>query len=364
MRSKRVSKHAVRQKAARAVASLLKRKIKPTKATPARNAKQVKSNTRKINKLMNNSYGDVQKQVTKMNSAVYVTAEHPLCIQVNNPSVGATGPQVLRRIDGVATEANFGVERKSYFDLAAAHRCNATDREHVANGPRLKLNYVKFEWRFRGFLDDTRVKVQIVRQKKMGANLFAPGSKGNFMPATLDSFSNTCGWSEFYVPSMFQILKTQQVYFNSRKTDLGAVGVTGWFGIETTTDANDNVTVTHASDHPDASVDATTVPVKYLTTYVPLNEIFTGLNSDLDESGAVEDFDMTADANLMNANIQRGVYGFANQLPWKNVWAVVTTDDVSATAARATGDGVRVDCIRTCVWRDPEGGRRDPYYRA
>jgi hypothetical protein len=299
-------------------------KVKPAKLLPRANAKLALSNARKIAKLTQDQYGPVQKQITRLGDPVIVTASRPICFQLNNPGSGLHGPQLLR-----STESN-DYRNDRITDFAIQQDNILTDMiEHVPNGPKLLMKYVKLQFRVSGFLDTTRVRFDVVRQKKLNFNIYDPHTGHNFMPALLPGFKNTVGFTPHKIDrNTFQVLQSKTVYMNSR--------------------ASSNILDT-AEDR--ATTDATTPPVKIVNMYIPMNKVCRQLDSSMNEETMADNQDQ--DAHDEDGNRSKGTYSWDNQHPLANLWLVIGTDDESAVLSQATGDRVLVDIIREVCWRDP-----------
>jgi len=290
----------------------------------------VKKNAQAIKQLKINSYGPLQKQITAFGDGQVVIANQPLCFQLNNPGHALYGPQVLR----AHLSADQRVDKATDFSLCQDNLVSDM-QDHQPNGPKCWIKYVQLRFRVSGFVDCTRVKFQIVKQRRIPYNLWDQHSGNNFMPALLPAFANTVGFTAHKVNrKLFQVLQEKTIYMNSR--------------------ASSNALDT-AEDRE--TTEATTPPVKLVNMFVPINKAFKQLDTSTDEFPLNEEAEMNP--NNEDGNLSKGSYAFDNQHPYDNLWCVITTDDESSVATIATGDRVLVDCFRTIVWRDPVSSTRD-----
>jgi len=302
----------------------------PSVATVAARQSAIRSNAARIAQLKRESYGPLQRQVTKSSQAVTVLADHPAFFQINNPQFGAEGP-LLYRLDGSArhTVARFDLDE-------SVGRFDAGGNDHRANGPKLFLKEVELMFKFTGFVDSTSVRVDVVRQKKIAhSNLWAISGTENFMPMNVTGFKRLAGFTTNTIDtSMFEVLATRKLFLNSK----GSSNVADL--------AQDRTTI-----------EGTTPPQQLLTMKLPLNRVLKQIDSSLSEEGILHD-DVGLDGDGHASGV--GSYNYDNQHPLSNIWCLISTDDETAVASVITGDAVSVEIIRTCIWRDPIiGGEPD-----
>ena len=267
--------------------------------------------------------GPVQTQVTRLAQYVYPTSEHPICFQLNNPGYGLDGPPIFRSVDG-----DDHVQKLTQFDLVDRGLFFQAEQDHYPNGPSLYMSHVDLKFEIFGFLDYTRVRIDIVRQKKFDKQFFNP-HKGNqnFMPHNIEGFAEICGFTGKEIDrSTFQVLQTKHIYFNSKgssnPSDVAANAIT---------------------------VEGTTGPYKIVNMHVPLRRVFRQLESSVSETTGDDSYNLNAHSESTDT---KGSYSHDNQHPLANVWCIISTDDQSALTHLIDGDAVRVNIVRKCVWRD------------
>jgi hypothetical protein len=139
-------------------------KVKFTK-TPAYNNKKksyptAKSNFNAIAKLKRQIYGPLQYQ-RSLSAPLQVSATKPLLFQLNNPTYGPIGPQIMRPSD-----SDRGVIRANQFNLSTGNIFRSEDDDNKLNGPKMYMRYVDLQFKFEGYLQDCHITIDIIRQKK------------------------------------------------------------------------------------------------------------------------------------------------------------------------------------------------------
>ena len=119
-------------------------------------------NARAIKKLKNDMFGPIQTQITQMQSPMYPTANSPIFFHVNNPGHANHGPYV-HWVNGNSIHAD---KQFTLYQEPSQYPFTNRNEEVVPNGPKLKLLYADFQFRFSGFVPDTRIRIDFVRQKK------------------------------------------------------------------------------------------------------------------------------------------------------------------------------------------------------
>jgi hypothetical protein len=315
-------------KLAKAAANKTRRAVATTKKRKDR----ILANTKAIAKLQSQLYGERQCQTSYMDTKIHVKGDRPVIFHVNNPLTDGDGPLMYRqdaigegvhKIDG----SEFDMFDQNTMYSSVTHR----EKKNKPNGPTLKLEWVSFQFRFHAFAADTRVRIDIVRRKRLAVDYWNQNKHANFLPNTLPQFNHICG----YHPNMIQrkdydIIKTKFLYLNS---------------------APSNDVVTAVADAADSQTDdvseATTVPTKYCSIYLPFRKVLTQLNSTTDQKTSVVNNDMAVSGSL---NQSQSGWAFDNQNPMNNVFAIVSTDSMQVNPLARSA--VKFDVIRRMCWRD------------
>jgi len=305
--------------------------------------RQVKANTRRLD--------GVYQTITGVSPSIIVTAATPTGLHLNNLNVGAktnghpAGPQWFQASDNnpVAEPQYIGVETR-----AMAIMKDQRNKAHPhCTGPKCKWLGTELQFKFEGFLDDTRVKIFIVQEKKQyrldpwqqyttrmsdyNNPLKDDVEMAAHMPYTLNQWRNIIGFNANSVNyKQYKVLATKSLYFNSRRTEAPSGHIEG-----------DN-----------AFVDATTKPVQYCSIKLKPNRMLYQLRSSQNEMGVMDDLTDPAPADAAH---DQGPWSFDNQNPYANVFCIVTTDDESALTGTLTGDRVKFTCIRRNWWQDQIG---------
>ena len=277
-------------------------------------------------------YGPVQTQRSQTESSFIVVASRPVLFQVNNPETGTKGASVLREDNnGDHVIRIMGFNKCSYTGLQLYDK----EEDHVVNGPKILLKEVELQFKVHGFLDDTRVRIDVIRQKKaVDKDVWNyHDSNTHYMPHLAHGMKDLAGFSPNEIdPSFFEILATRKLYFNSK----GSSNVLDTANSEITTEA-------------------TTVPTKYCTINVKFpkgGKVCKQLHSSIDETTGSDAVDQDIEVLEVDA---KGSYSWENQHPLSNIWCIVSCDDQTAFGSDVTGDSCAVEVIRKCVWRDIRG---------
>lgn len=292
-------------------------------------------NARAITRLKKQMYGPIQTQVSETETTSVATADHPLIFQVNNFAVGNLGPRIYN-YSSVETH-QFHLHNTGNKWICQYNDTNAESLDYIPNGPRLYGRYVKLNFRFAGFVNNTRIRVDIVRQKRiaMGDAWRQSEAAANIFPYNAKDFVKLAGWTPYKIDKrMYEVMGTKYVYMNSAGTEASTAFVSGGMA--------------HTTSEP------TTSSEKYCTVYVKLNRVFKQIDPSLNEVDGGEHNDMNASTDANNID-GTGSWQYTNQRPQENVWCVVSTDDTSNIADAFLGKRVNISCIRTCSWRDLRG---------
>ena len=299
------------------------------------NARGVASNARAIGLLKKQLYGPVQTQVSQFSQFVTFTKMHPLIFQVNNLACTTEGPKTYW-YNSTAAHTFHLQDAGARFDVQY-NNLNAHSLDYKVNGPRLWCRYVKLDFHFKGFVHDTRIRIDVIRQKKIAkGDAWRMSEASNMIfPYNASNFTALAGHTPYRIDTrMFQVLKTKHVYLNSAGTAPSTDFITGG--------------VTHAISEP------TTPENRYCTLYLPLKREFSQLDPSVNEVTGVDDTAMNASTDANNID-GTGSWQYTNQHPLKNIWVVCSTDDPANLSDAVTGKRVLMSCIRTCCWRDRHG---------
>lgn len=319
-KNRAAAKRAARQGKARAYVA---------KATGGSAAARVLRNTRAISDLREKLYGPLQVQ-RSLGDEFTVVASKPVCFQINNPGYGQFGPAILRHAGALG-----GVERIGGFEKSTGMPFHAKDEDHLPNGPTLLLKSVHLQFKFEGYVDNTKIRIDVIRQKKaIDGDIWNPNTGDQtFMPHILNGLENLAGFTANEIDtSLFQVLATKHLFMNSKATsnfeDL-------------------------AQDRP--TTRPTTSNIAYCDLDLKLDKVCKQLLPSLDEKSGIDTADQNFDAHDEDGAESKGPYAYDNQHPLSNIWCLVSTDDQTALTALVDGDSVRCHVIRKCVWRDRRG---------
>lgn len=322
--------YATRTKAARA-ATVAKARQKLATTTGRKTA--IKANTRAIGALRQQLYGPLQTQRSHSESGFYVVASRPVLFQVNNPECGAKGASILRETDsGDFVSRIMGFNKASYSSSLPFYD---KEEDNVVNGPRLLLKQVELQFKVHGFVDDTRVRIDVIRQKKVVNKNHWNYHDANehFMPHMAKGFKDLAGFSANEIDrKYFEVLATRHLYLNSK--------------------GSSNFVDTTAGN---ITTEATTAPTKYCKIDLKFpkgGKVCRQLTSSLNQTTGNDATDQDIEVEEVDA---KGSYSWQNQHPLANVWCIISSDDGTAFGSIIDGDAVEVEILRKCVWRDIRG---------
>lgn len=334
--SVKVIQAAVRRSLAR------KRRAATSRPKPVTNAKAIIAVNRKVNRLQKQLWGPVQVQRSYLDIGNKITSESPWCFHVTCPTTrNNTAPHVYHRNPlGVASSIG-------QFQLYDTGLMDEEDQDHAVNHP-CYLKSILLEFQFEGFVNDTFVRVDIVRQKDPPAQDFYSASNSvaqNLLPKNLEAFTNKAGFTQDRIDRRaFEIVATRKLYFNSRPDNL----VQSDLGDHL---ADSNIPLVSSitnSNYP--MTYATTRSVQRTKIYIPYNRKL----KPLDVPNQWSELSGSTDQHTTYTNIDdRGLYSYANIHPKTQLWAVLSTSDKTAIDAPFTGDAISCRIHRQVVWRDP-----------
>lgn len=310
---------------------------------PARKA-QIRKNSTAIRSIRSKLWGPVQSQSSTLglgNDKITVRNDQPLLFQLNNPVSGVHGPATFT-CEGTSAGAltTWGkyfqpwTGRTNFADNYADYQAN--DNDHVVNGPSIMLKSIDFQFRFTGFLDDCRAKIQIIRQKKMMTDWWDDSNNNHFLPHSLTGFRDLCGFTANRIDlSTFEVLATKYVYINSRgQKSIADTAITAGIPGAATMD----------------TAHSTTTPTRLAHMHISWNRVVKQLHS------SVSELSMQDDQNVSNTDPNDhhgGGYKYRNIHPLANVWVLISCDDTLHTGESALSeDKLRVEIIRKCTWQD------------
>jgi len=185
--------------------------------------------------------------------------------------------------------------------------------------PPTFLEAVDLQFEFKGFVDNTRITIHVIRQKKLAATFYNQSDTDNYLPETLPNLTKIAGFSPYEIDrKTFQVIAERKIFMNSK----GAANVA-----DTAQDRNTS--------------DPTTTSVKYAHIRVPFKKELKPINPDTyDESG-------------ISSFVSTKPFMYRKMHPLANVWCLISCDDVTDFGSTITGDAVSVNIIRKVMWRDP-----------
>jgi hypothetical protein len=191
--------------------------------------------------------------------------------------------------------------------------------EYVFNPPTFLVG-VDLQFRFHGLVDQTHLTIHIIRQKKMVTSFYDQAHTSNFLPNTLDKLDQIAGFSVHELDrKVFEVIQSRKVYINSK-------------GEANVADLANN---TYTSQ-------PTTRSTVHKHMYIPFNKTLKPCDpSTYDETG-------------LRMYKHGDPFKYDKMHPLANVWCLISCDDQSALGTNiGLGDGVHVEIIRKCIWRDP-----------
>lgn len=270
-------------------------------------------------------WGDYQEQKSRLSSPAGVFANGPMMFHVNNPSCGTHGPYMHTC---VFPFYNHGTTTTNFVKYAGPSDVDndENDEKHVPNGPKLKLLFADYQFKFEGFTNDTRITVHFIQQKNLSTDFWNQNDSKQFLPSTISGFRNIAGFDCNEIDRKnYKVLAMRKLFLNAS----GSSSITS--------------ALTH--DPTEVTTEATTPPTKYCHVRLNLNKVLTQLKSSLDEVQGDDPQNETVDGSVRPHGAS---WGYDNQHPLSNIFCLISTDDVTAL----DGDHVKVDIIRKLAWRD------------
>jgi hypothetical protein len=264
----------------------------------------------------------MQFSISKLNpGAESITATKPWLIHVNNPGVGSEGPGVY------IVNAVGQVEKTNHNFVHDQQDGMFVENKAHVNAPCF-LHGIDFQFQFEGYVQNTHIRIDIIRQKRMDTPLWSIASTRNFLPDTLDKLKHIAGFTANDIPkAYFDIIATKKLYLNSKvsETLLGAA---------------------QSGADNQARVEATTSNIKHCHMYVPFKKKLNPINATVEEMGLEVNNSDFASVNP---------FEHTKMHPLSNVWMLISSDD--AFADQVNQDKVTCQIIRKVFWRDPVGAR-------
>ena len=295
------------QKKARATA-VAKARARPIRA--------IAKNTRTLKKLVNKVRGPLQTQISTYTGGGlhHVLAESPFLFHVNDPGVGTNGPRMWHRNLAQSSVHVFG---NNQFEKYTDDGYNEHMNKHMPNA-HVYMVGVDLQFQISGFVDNTHVRIDIIRQKKINTDFYNQSNATNYLPQTLGNLKELAGFSANELNrQVFEVISSKKVFLNSR----GSSNL-----LDTSQDRE--------------TIRGTTSNVKHCHIYVPINKDLKMLENHLDESWG------------MDHALANHPYDYTNQNPLQNIWCLISCDDKTQMDSIVTGDAVSVSIIRKCYWRD------------
>jgi len=297
------------------------------RAKPTTNKRQITKLNKSVSTLKKFQWGQFQSQTSILSGNDHVIVrDHPLLLHVNNCNSGIHGPE-LCTINGLGQVTTTGAVFNAYQGEGAPNGdYQDDDVGNIANGPILKHNWAIFDFKFTGFMNDCRIRVDVIRQKRYLTDFWSDEHTHQFLPHTLASFKNLAGFTPNRIDtSTFQVIQTKYLYLNSR----GSQNVA-----DTSQDRN--------------TTEATTAPTKRCRISLRLNKVYKQLDSSEHQTTGAEDFDV-GDAGVAH---HHGPWRYTNIHPLSNMWILLSSDDTRNLEDIIGGDKLKVECIRRMTWQD------------
>lgn len=320
-----------------------RKKFTKRTASVKRNATRIAKNTRQLKKLKNDSWGPYQT-VTQKSGAFYVTEGDPAILHLNNFHDNRShGPHWMK------------AQNPGYYTYQAENFTNLTDltyetfpmqgslaerdrlANHVPNGNKLMWRGIELKFEVDGFLDNTSVDIWVVQSKKAAGPIDHWNVQGLYnpsvLPYTVSQWREMSGFTSNRINHKhYKVWAHKRMFFNSRSSSstLQAVQELADGGEQPTTPA-------------------TTRSVKHCTIKLRPNMLIKQLAHSLGHNESSGDENANIDANPQSAVV--GNYSWDNIDPYRNLWAIVTTDD-QHVSIDGSEDRVRVQMYRRVWWQD------------
>jgi len=306
----RRSTYANRQKAARASKVATKRK------TYYKKAPKLKRIVRQVRNLRNAALGPVQIQRQYWTSGHHPVHNSPFLHQVNDPIHNSSNWFHWNNITGVDTQIGHWLREDG----------NPYENSIHLFQDRVYLKYIEYEFQFSGYVVDTRLRIDVIRQKKLPRDLWSNYNQNEFLPHALGNFKDLAGFTQQYIhPRYFEhVVKTKYIYMNSQSSSSTK------YNLYHTSDLD-------ADEGTPFENTATGPPTKYCKMYIPFNKF---LRARDDTAVPTEDVDDDTPAYQY--------FRWNRAHPFEPVWMIISSD-----SGTVDGDGVTVKVHRKVVWRDP-----------
>jgi hypothetical protein len=271
-------------------------------------------------------WGDYQEQKSRLSSSHSVFANAPLLFHVNNPSCGSHGPYLHTTSfplynSTLPTNVNF----TKYAGPSDVDN-DEEDEKHLPNGPKLKLLFADFQFKFTGFANDTRITIHFIQQKSITTDFWNQNKPDQFLPSTLPGFKHIAGFDCNELDRKnYRVLAKRKLYLNAS--------------------GSSSVLDSLTSDPSEVTTEATTPPSRYCHIRLNLNKVLKQLNSSLNEYDGADYPDNSVDDSERPHGAS---WAYDNQHPLSNIFCLISTDDETPY----DGDHVRCDIIRKLAWRD------------
>lgn len=311
---KRMRNYGTRARAARRTSQgSAKRSAKVAKTRAKKNTKSITTLARRVTALRSAALGPVQSQLQYWDSGQHApTNESPLLIQVNNPIHNTNYVMHWNNTtNGYDTLGHWYIDDSNFYE----------DNNHQFND-RVFMKNMLFEFEFSGYVSNTRLRIDVIQQKKLPTDVFSNYDQNQFLPYALGNFKKLAGFSQAYIhPKYFRhVVKTKYVYMNTKGS------------------SSNTYDVTHAADgdtDEGTPFQATTTQpsTKYVRMSIPFNKFLTAKN--------INNEDVNDDPEFESYKWNRGH-------PFTPMWMIISCDD----PGNELGDRVLVKVHRKIVWRD------------
>lgn len=286
------------------------------------NRKAINTNRRQLRKLTNQLWGEFQEQKSVTTNPITVLANQPALFHVTNPASDQHGPYI--HTCDFLTGNHYLTDNHFHKWQGPSDMDNdENDEKHIPNGPKLKLLFADFQFKFHGFVNDTRLRVDFIQQKNITTDFWNVNQPRQFLPNTIPGFANIAGFDPNEIDKKnYRVLKTKYLFMNAA-------------GSSNATDTLQDRDTTSA----------TTPPSKFCHIRLNLNKILKQLDSSLHEVTGLDDQAASVDHTGVGHG---GPWRYENQHPLSNIWCLISSDDKTTW----DGDHPTVEIIRKMAWRD------------
>jgi len=276
----------------------------------------------------------------------------PLMFHVNNPGFGADGPKFIfphqtadRKITTEGMLAPwYPAAAQDFTSYGQANRSYPT-------GSQVFMKYAKFGLRFSALTSDTKIRVDVIRQKrKVGANTYISEGKenySNFLPFNVKQFQQLNEFNPHHIDrSLYEVMSTRHVYLDSaKKQDVN----NDTFANHILSHAPFGMGTTFADQTSVEMREATTPAEKDITIYVPMNKLIKQIWPRSKDDNLTN---VMTDDNGRPQTGDQGAWDWSNQDAYENVFLLITSNSQAAAYTTPADPALKNERVHVHMWRE------------